>query len=273
MKRLADRHAVVTGAGRGIGRAIAIELAAQGALVTAVARSRDQLDDLAAGIRAAGGRVVVAPADVGTPAGVDSIPSGAEGWPPVGILVNAAGTFGPLQLVADTDPEPWLETIRTNLFSVFLTCHRFLPGMLAQGWGRILNVTSAASVHTPGPLNSAYATSKVAINQFTRQLAAELDGPGVTANVFHPGDVRTRMFEDIRVGVRATGDLAAGNYDPWVEWIERTGGDSPQKAADLVVRVATDERGTPNGEFLWIDDPLQSPVPTWETGGGPPGYV
>ena len=106
MKRLADRHAVVTGAGRGIGRAIAIELAAQGALVTAVARSRDQLDDLAAGIRAAGGRVVVAPADVGTPAGVDSIPSGAEGWPPVGVLVNAAGTFGPLQLVAEHQSGP-----------------------------------------------------------------------------------------------------------------------------------------------------------------------
>lgn len=263
----------MTGAGRGIGRAIAAGLAAEGALVTLVARSGAQLEDLAAEIRADGGRAIVAAADVSTPEGVESIGSPPEGWPQVGILVNAAGVFGPLQTIAESDPAQWIDTVRINQFSVYLMCRRYVPAMIAQGWGRILNVTSAASLHTPGPLNSAYATSKVAINQFTRHLAAELAGTGVTANVFHPGDVATKMFEDIRQGVRQAGEAAEGNYDPWVQWVERTGGDPPSKAVDLVLRVATDERGTPNGEFLWIDDPLQPPIPSWNTGGEAPSYV
>jgi NAD(P)-dependent dehydrogenase (short-subunit alcohol dehydrogenase family) len=270
--RLQARHALVTGAGRGIGRAIAVGLAEEGAFVTLVARSRQALDEVAAEIHAAGGRASVAAADVSTPEGVATITSPPD-WPPVDILVNAAGVFGPMQLIAESDVDQWLGTIRTNQFSVYLTCRRYVPAMMAEGWGRVLNVTSAASLHAPGPLNSAYATSKAAINQFTRHLAAELRGTGVTANVFHPGDVRTQMFEDVRAGVQQAGELAAGNYDPWVQWVERTGGDSPRKAVDLVVRVATDERGIPNGEFLWIDDPLQPAVPSWTTDGEAPSYV
>ncbi len=272
MNRLKGRHALVTGAGRGIGRAIAEGLAEEGARVTLVARHREPLEELASEILTNGGRASVAATDVSTPEGVASITSPRD-WPRVTILVNAAGVFGPMQLVADSDVEEWLSTIRTNLFSVYLMSRRYVPAMVAQGWGRVLNVTSAASLHTPGALNSAYATSKVAINQLTRHLAAELDGTGVTANVFHPGDVRTQMFEDVRTGVRQAGELAAGNYDPWVQWVERTGGDSPRKAVDLVLRVATDERGTPNGEFLWIDDPLQAPIPSWGDEGEPPSYV
>ena len=272
MKKLEGRHALVTGAGGGIGRAIASGLAAQGALVTLVARRVEPLERLAAAIRQIGGQANVAAADVSTPDEVASIVSPPE-WPAVGILVNAAGVFGPMQLITESDADEWMNTIRTNQFSVYLMCRRFVPAMIAEGWGRVLNVTSAASLHTPGPLNSAYATSKVAINQFTRHLAAELQGTGVTANVFHPGDVRTQMFDDIRAGVQRAGALAAGNYDPWVQWVERTGGDSPQKAVDLVLRVATDERGTPNGEFLWIDDPLQAPVSSWAPEGEAPSYI
>ena len=85
--------------------------------------------------------------------------------------------------------------------------------MLDAGWGRIVNVTSAASLHPPGPLNSAYGTAKVALNQFTRHLAAEIAGTGVTANVIHPGDVKTDMWADIRdrVGRRAR---SAEAYQP-----------------------------------------------------------
>lgn len=270
--RLQGRHALVTGASRGIGREIAVGLAAEGAYVTLVARSADALADVVSAVRASGGQAASTATDVSTPEGVAAIRSPDE-WPPVAILVNAAGVFGPLQPVAESDPEEWLATVRTNLFATYLTCRRYVPGMLEQGWGRVLNVTSAASLHTPGPLNSAYASSKVAINQFTRQLAAEVAGTGVTANVFHPGDVRTQMFESIRDSVGRSGGLAAGNYAPWVEWVERTGGDPPRKAVDLVLRVATDERGTPNGEFLWIDDPLQPPIPSWGADGEAPSYV
>jgi NAD(P)-dependent dehydrogenase (short-subunit alcohol dehydrogenase family) len=132
--------------------------------------------------------------------------------------------------------------------------------MIDEGWGRIVNITSAASLHPPGPSNSAYGTAKVALNQLTRHLAAELEGTGVTANVIHPGDVKTDMWGDIRDQVARLGDDAKV-YKQWVAWVEETGGDPPEKAAELVLRIVASDV---NGEFLWIEDPLQPPLPSWE---------
>ena len=81
-----------------------------------------------------------------------------------------------------------------DLVAAYLTTRAFVNGMIDAGWGRIVNFTSAASLHPPGPLNSAYGTSKAGLNQLTRHLAAELEGTGVTANVIHPGDVKTAMW-------------------------------------------------------------------------------
>ena len=118
----------------------------------------------------------------------------------------------------------------------YLVSRAFLDGMIDAGWGRIVSLSSAASLHTPGPLNSAYGTAKVALNQFTRHLAAELKETGVTANVIHPGDVKTAMWSDIR---DKTGTIEGddSNYDRWVEWVEETGGDPPEKAAKLVLDI------------------------------------
>jgi NAD(P)-dependent dehydrogenase (short-subunit alcohol dehydrogenase family) len=269
------RVAVVTGSGRGIGRAIALGLAAEGAELVLVARDAAALAFVAEEIRAAGGVALAVPADVSDPEAIDRLIASiaAAGMSPPTILINAAGVFGPLQSVAESDPAEWIRTLEVNLYSVLFTTRRFLPGMIAAGWGRILNVTSAAAVHTPGPLNSAYATSKVAIDQLTRHVAAEVEGTGVTANVFHPGDVKTEMFERIREEVAALGSAADANYGPWVEWMERTGGDPVEKAVQLVLRVVRDESGTPNGQFLWITDGLQAPVPTWGPDEGGPSYV
>jgi len=108
-------------------------------------------------------------------------------------------------------------------------------------------------------MNSAYGTAKVALNQFTRHLAAELEGTGVTANVIHPGDVKTAMWADIRDKKNAVGPEASG-YDRWVKWVDETGGDQPEKAARLVIDIIESDV---NGRFLWIDDPLQTPIPSW----------
>lgn len=86
----------------------------------------------------------------------------------------------------------------------------------------------SASLHEPGPINSAYGTAKVALNQLTRHLASELVGTGVTANVIHPGDVKTEMWDDIKYKVEEVGDVAI-IYKNWVDWVEQTGGDDPQK--------------------------------------------
>ena len=134
--------------------------------------------------------------------------------------------------------------------------------MIAEGWGRVISITSAAALHEPGPINSAYGVSKAALNQFIRHLAAEVAGTGVTANVIHPGDVKTDMWGDIRDGVEILGPIAQ-RYREWVEWVEQTGGDDPEKAGELVETLLGPRGDAINGRFLWIRDGLQAPIPSW----------
>ena len=183
------------------------------------------------------------------------------------ILVNAVGVFGPIALVRDSDPQAWIDTLTVNTVSHYLTCRAFVGGMIEAGWGRIVNVTSAASLHEPGRLNSAYATSKAALNRFTRQLAVELEGSGVTANVIHPGEVKTEMWAYIRDTVRDVGPEGDG-YREWAAMVEETGGDDPEKAADLVLGLMGADSASVTGRFLWIEGGLQTPIPSWDD---PPG--
>ena len=260
------RVAVVTGGGRGLGRAIALGLADRGAKVAVVARSEDQLKETERLGEAAGGTIAAFPCDVSDPVAVSRLKDEVTermGTPT--ILVNAAGMFGPIALIKDVDPLAWQRTMMVDAMAPFFTSQAFVSGMLDEGWGRIVSVTSAASLHPPGPLGSAYSTAKVALNQMTRHLAAEIAGSGVTANVIHPGDVKTEMFEDIRDRCEGMGPIAA-NYVEWAKWVEETGGDPPHKAVDLVLRLTSDAGGDTNGMFCWIDEPLQAPIESW----GPP---
>ncbi len=257
---LKGKVAVVTGASRGLGRQVALELAAQGAAVALVARGEAALKQVEAQLRQAGHQALAIPADVTEAGQVEALKEKVQGQLGVpAILVNAAGIFGPIQLIANSDSAAWVQTIQINTVAPYLTCRALVGGMIAQGWGRIVNFTSAASLHPPGPLNSAYGTSKVALNQFTRHLAAELEGSGVTANAMHPGDVKTEMWADIRDQAQAMGPEAEA-YRQWVKWVEETGGDDPTKAARRVVQLMGEEI---NGRFLWIEEPLQAPIPSW----------
>jgi NAD(P)-dependent dehydrogenase (short-subunit alcohol dehydrogenase family) len=262
---LFGKIAVVTGASRGVGRRIAVRLGVHGAHVALVARSQAGLEQAADEIREQGGRAETFTADLSQsdPSAIAMLKTQIEarvGSP--AILVNAAGIFGPISLIKDMDGAAFLETIAINALTPILLCQAFVTDMIAQGWGRIINVTSAASLHPPGPTNSAYGTSKVALNQFTRHLAAELAGTGVTANVIHPGDVKTEMWADIRDKIQHLGAEAEG-YRTWVAWVEATGGDDVEKAADLVLKLIDDEAATISGQFLWIEGGLQAPIPSW----------
>jgi NAD(P)-dependent dehydrogenase (short-subunit alcohol dehydrogenase family) len=235
--------AVVTGGTRGVGRAIADGLAGAGVRVAAVGRSAEHYA-----------------ADVSDPASIESLRQLVErGLGPPGILVNAAGIFGPISLVKDSDPAAWIRTVMVDVVGPYLTCRAFVPAMIDAGWGRVINVTSASSLHPPGILSSAYGTSKTALNQFTRHLAAELEGTGVTANVIHPGDLKTEMWADIKAQVEALGPIA-DPFAQWVDWVAETGGDPIEKAAKLVIDIVESDV---SGQFLWIDDPLQPPIPSW----------
>jgi NAD(P)-dependent dehydrogenase (short-subunit alcohol dehydrogenase family) len=269
VKNLHGKVAVVTGASRGVGRHVAVRLAKQGAAVALLARSGAALEDTWQQLVAEGARTLVVPADVGKPESVMQAKSVIErdlGVP--SILVNAAGVFGPIELIKDSDPKAWIETIMINTIGSYLTCRAFVGGMIDGGWGRIVNVTSAAALHEPGQVNSAYGTSKAALNQFTRHLASELKGTGVTANVIHPGDVKTDMWAYIKAKSERLGSVADA-YVKWVNWVEETGGDDPEKAADLVADLMSDEAAEINGQFLWIKDGLQKPIPSWGEAGEP----
>jgi len=260
---LDGKIAVVTGASRGLGRRIAVRLAQHGATVALLARRTAGLEDTRRQLEAEGGRALVVPVDLGKPESFNYVKGVIErdlGIP--SILVNAAGVFGPIDLIKDTDPAAWIETIMINTIGPYLTCKAFVGGMIDRGWGRIVNVTSAAALHEPGPVNSAYGTSKTALNQFTRHLASELKGTGVTANVIHPGDVKTDMWAEIKASAERLGDLADA-YVKWAHWVQDTGGDDPEKAADLVLHLMNNDAAEVNGRFLWIKDGLQSPVPSW----------
>jgi NAD(P)-dependent dehydrogenase (short-subunit alcohol dehydrogenase family) len=261
---LKGKAAVVTGASRGLGQRVALTLAAQGIQVALVARNEQQLNDTLKQIQRQGGSGCAIVADVADTKSVEQVKDKVEkalGKP--SILVNGAGVFGPIQLIKDSDPQQWIETLTINMVSPYLLCRAFVNGMIEQGWGRIVNFTSAASLHPPGPLNSAYATSKVAINQFTRHLAAELEGTGVTANVIHPGDVKTDMWAYIKDVVNTIPGKDGEAYRQWARWVEETGGDDPQKAADLVLDLLGDKAASVSGQFLWIRDGLQAPIPSW----------
>ncbi len=266
MVDLDGRVAVVTGASRGVGRAISEALVDQGVTVAGMSRSFEQLEILRQTLQGRPGGFYPYAIDVASVTQVQQAASDIQGaLGPVTILVNAAGTFGPIQWISDSDPDAWINTIMVDAVSSYLTTREFLPGMLSAGWGRIINVSSAAALHPPGPLNSAYGTAKVALNQFTRHLAAEVEGTGVTANVIHPGDLKTEMWSDIRNQAERLGSTAAA-YSAWAEWVDETGGDPIEKSTDLVLELLN-EQPPRNGEFCWIRDPLQAPIKSW----GSPG--
>lgn len=257
---LIGKVALVTGAGSGIGKEIAVGLAEQGAEVILIGRREQVLNETRDLIRSKGGKASSHIADVCQKVDVDIMAQkvlAQTGVP--SILVNAAGIYGEISPISLGDPELWIQTLMTNTAGPYLICRAFVSEMMQKGWGRIVNVTSAASLAPPRPANSAYAVSKVALNHFTRQLAVELEGSGVTANVMHPGEVKTEMFEAIKKA-----DSTTGNMSKWLNWVEQTGGDAPEKSVKLILDLVKPESDHINGRFLWIENGLKKAVPSWD---------
>lgn len=255
--------AVVTGAGSGVGRAVALALARRRVRVALVGRRAAKLAEVEAEITAAGGEAVSFACDVSVPGDVAALKAGvvARFGPPL-VLVNAAGLYGEGGPIAESTPDQWIETFAVNTIGPYLTCRAFMGDMLAAGWGRLINVSSAASIAAPGNLASAYQLSKVMLNHFTRQLAVEVEGTGVTANALHPGEVKTEMWAAIKVDAESRTGPGRGMLQ-WAEWVEATGGDPPEKTADLVLELLSPRGDAVNGQFLWIKDGLQPARPAW----------
>lgn len=195
---LEGKTAIVTGGGRGIGRAIAREFAGEGAAVIVASRSAKEIDGVAAEIRQAGGRAKAVAADVSKAAECEKIVRAArDAFGAIDILVNNAGILGPVAPIEGTTLELWSETIAINLTSAFLMSRLVVPEMYERGSGAILNISSVAA-KAAYPMNSAYAAAKAGLLGLTRTLAAEGARKGVRANAILPGPTGdTNMWQEL----------------------------------------------------------------------------
>jgi NADP-dependent 3-hydroxy acid dehydrogenase YdfG len=193
---LAGRIAVVTGAGRGIGRAIALGLAREGAAVVLASRTRPELESVAGEIGAEGGRSWVVPTDVTSDGAVEALIAEAlQAFSRVDIVVPAAGAaaFGP---VAEAAADGWDAMLAVNLRAAMRTCRAVLPAMVAQRSGTIIIIGSIAA-RRPIPGAAAYSASKAGVEVFGRVLAEELRPVGVRVGVLAPGAVDTPLWDRI----------------------------------------------------------------------------
>ena len=245
------RVALVTGAGRGIGRAIAVRLAADGARVMAVARTADELSGLAAETGAEWFADTVA-----TPAGCERIVAETERrFGRIDILVNNAGIGSAgEQLIWLQNPERWREAMAVNLDAPFELTRLALPGMIERGWGRILMIGSIASLAAGiAPAMSAYATSKHGLLGLTRAVALEAAAYGVTCNAVLPGSVRTKASE-----LKVAEEAAGAGITPDEAWEARAARTlakrlvTAEEVAATVAFLASEDASAVNGETIGV---------------------
>jgi NAD(P)-dependent dehydrogenase (short-subunit alcohol dehydrogenase family) len=197
MKALEGKTAIVTGAGRGIGRAIALAFAAEGAAVVLASRSRADLAEVAGEIRAAGGgRALAIPTDVTNDGAVEAlVEQTLADLGRLDVLVTSAGTAA-FAALADTKPADWDTMLAVNLRAAMVCCRAVLPPMIRQGSGTIINVASIAAKRAlPG--SAVYTATKAGLFGFSRVLAEELRTAGVRVGVLMPGAVDTPLWDTL----------------------------------------------------------------------------
>ena len=244
--KLKDKVALVTGGGRGIGAAIATALAAEGADVAVAARTASEVNAVEASLKLLGRRAKGIAVDVSVPDEVARLIAETErALGPVDILVNDAGVLGPVGPAVDNDPQAWLDSIQVNLGGVFLTAHAVLPGMIARGRGKIINLSGGGAAG-PRAFFSAYAAAKAAVARFTECLAEEVRPHGIQVNAIAPGPCNTRMFDEM-VAVR---DRGGPDNTRDVDERLKSGGVPLDRPAALVVYLASDESGWLTGRLI-----------------------
>lgn len=257
MNSLDRRTALVTGGGRGIGRAIAVALAAEGMRVVVVARSREEIDGTVREIVASGGEAVAIEADLSRREEVRGlVPKAVEPFGVVDVLVNNAGVGSSAdpRPVVDFDDDFWDRTLEVNLTVPYLLSKAVLPGMVDRGWGRIITIASING-RRPSLHGAAYAASKHGVLGLMRTLALETAADGITVNCICPGPVRTAM-NDPRV--RYDADRLGRTFEDHERSLTPIGGRlEPEDIAPLAVFLAGDRARMITGQAYNVCGGLQ----------------
>jgi NAD(P)-dependent dehydrogenase (short-subunit alcohol dehydrogenase family) len=250
LRNIKDKGVLITGAGRGIGKRLAIGFANHGARVALVARSKAELDLANLEIEHGGGVSLRIRADVRDyeqmAAAVDRMKAH---YGRLDVLICAAALQGPIGPLAETPGRAWTETLETNVFGVMNAVRAALPQMIERRSGKII-VLGGRGAGDPRPFFSAYAASKAAITRFVETVAEEVREQNVQINVMSPGRTYTHMTDEIlRAGDRA----GRKEHDEAVE-VRINGGISPEKQVELALFLATEDSNHVSGKFLHVND-------------------
>jgi len=240
---LENQIVVVTGASRGIGRAMAVRFAREGARVAMVARDQARLEALATEL--AGSKVLALAADVCDRNAMDKVCRRVlEDWGAPHLVAANAGRLDPIGPIWETDPDNWWKDVEVNLRGSFLSTRGFLPSMVEAGRGRIVLFGGGGSTRV-FPWVSAYSMSKAAILRLAETIDLELAGTGVSAFSVSPGFVRTDMTE--RFANTATGRKYIANL---ADRLDRDESTPPEACAELLVQIASGRLDALHGRFL-----------------------
>jgi NAD(P)-dependent dehydrogenase (short-subunit alcohol dehydrogenase family) len=249
---LAGETTIVTGGGRGIGEAVALEFARAGANLVLFARTRAEVERVAHQAEKCGARAVALSGDVSRRSDTQRLAATArKRFGRIDVLVNAAGVYGPIGPLVENDMDEWARAIEINLLGTVFCLHAVMPHMIAQRKGVVVNFSGGGAV-APFPCFSAYGASKAAVVRLTETVAEEVKPYKVRINTIAPGAVNTRLLDQVlAAGKRAGAEFYAKSLAQ-----KSDGGTPPERAAELAVFLASPAAAGITGRLIsavWDD--------------------
>jgi 3-oxoacyl-[acyl-carrier protein] reductase len=244
--KIKDRVAIITGGGRGIGEAVALAFAKEGANLTLVSRTYKEIENVAKTARKFGVDALPIAGDVSEERTADEVVKKTiEKYSKLDILVNCAGIYGPIGRFDKNNWDEWKETLNINLLGTLLFIRKTIPHMIERKYGKIINMSGGGAA-SPLPNFTAYAASKVAVVRLTETLAQEYKEFNIDINAIAPGAVNTRFLDQ----VLKAGKNAGEEFYKKALAQKESGGTPRQLAAELAVYLASSESDGLTGKFI-----------------------